>query len=59
MRVFVSLDDASYALGVSTDDLHELIDVGELRGCVVGRRTVVQVDDLQDYIAQRLNTSTT
>lgn len=53
--LLVSIDETARMLGISHRMTVKLLDAGELRGLKVGRRRMVPVQGIHEYIAARID----
>jgi excisionase family DNA binding protein len=49
LRLLLSRDDASHALGIGTTTLDELIACGSLPAIRIGRRVLIHADDVSSF----------
>jgi excisionase family DNA binding protein len=49
-RLAYGVGDAAEALGLSRSRLYELIAAGEIAACKVGKRTIIQVNELTAFL---------
>ena len=52
-RLALSINEAARALSVSRTRLYELVGAGEIKSFTIGRRRLIQVAELQRFIADR------